>query len=159
VTDPWALIRDQEAQRLAVAAGDYVVRLTGTDTGGALSIVEFVLAPGAVGAAAHVHHGHEEGFVVLSGRVRFALGGRTGDSTGADVQEVVAGESAVAWVPRGLRHAFANPDDVPARILGLFSPAGYEGYFVQMAEALARGDLLDDAALGQLRANYATTTG
>jgi hypothetical protein len=28
-----------------------------------------------------------------------------------------------------------------------------------MAEALARGDLLDDAALGQLRANYATTTG
>jgi len=159
VTDPWTFIGDQDAQRFAVPWGECVVRLPGVATGGALSIVSFDLAPGAVGAAPHVHHGHEEGFLVLSGRVRFSLGGGSGDAVGEPVRDVVAGESDVAWVPRGVRHGFANVDEAPARILGLFTPAGYETYFLEVAHALARGELLDDEALGRLRSKYATTTG
>ncbi len=39
--------------------------------------------------------------------------------------------------PRGIAHAFWNPSDVPARIVELIVPAGVEGYFREMAPAMA----------------------
>ncbi len=164
MTDPWALINSDDARRLTVAAGEVVVRLPGSATAGALSIVEFDLAAHVVGAAPHVHQAHDEGFLVLSGRVHFILGGSGPAMTGGldaapVVREVVAGESAVAWIPRGVRHGFANPDDTPTRLLGFFSPSGYETYFVEMAATMARGEVFDDEALASLRAKYATVTG
>lgn len=164
VTDPWTLITNDDARRLTVAAGEVVVRLPGSVTAGALSIVEFDLPAHAVGAAAHVHQAHDEGFLVLSGRVQFVLGGSGPAMSDGEVaapveREVVAGESALAWIPRGVRHGFANPDDTPTKLLGFFSPSGYETYFVEMAEAISRGEVFDSDALAALRAKYATVTG
>ena len=36
-------------------------------------------------------------------------------------------------MPRGLGHAFANPHDEPARLLNIFTPAGYENFFGELA--------------------------
>ena len=37
-------------------------------------------------------------------------------------EEVEAGPGSFFLAPRGIRHAFRNPGDIPVRVLGLWSP-------------------------------------
>jgi uncharacterized RmlC-like cupin family protein len=37
------------------------------------------------------------------------------------------------FLPRGVRHAFANPFDQAARIISVVSPGGLEGYYRDLA--------------------------
>ena len=41
------------------------------------------------------------------------------------------------FVPKGLEHAFWNGGATEARLLSTISPAGFEGYFEELAEGLA----------------------
>jgi hypothetical protein len=43
-------------------------------------------------------------------------------------------------IPRGTRHTFWNDSDEPARVLELFTPAGLEGWFAELAELVGSGD-------------------
>jgi hypothetical protein len=54
---------------------------------------------------------------------------------GDHIVEAVAGDLVVK--PRGIPHAFWNASEAPARIVELIVPAGFEGYFRQMAPVLA----------------------
>ena len=69
------------------------------------------LTPGAPGMRWHMHYGAEEMFFVLSGRVVF----RTIEGE----EELTAGDFASC--PEGLAglHAYSNPYDEPARVLGI----------------------------------------
>ncbi|SHE98927.1 cupin domain-containing protein [Streptoalloteichus hindustanus] len=138
----------EDGERLRAPAGEYVVRLPGSATGGALSIVEFRFPPGALGAAPHVHHGHEEYFYVLDGEVTFDVdrGART-----------VGAGGAVA-VPRGVAHGFRNEGTAWARCLFVLTPAGYEDYFRAIDRALTHGEELTGDRLAALRARFATET-
>ncbi|WP_067488517.1 cupin domain-containing protein [Actinomadura hibisca] len=142
-----ALITPDEAERLRAPAGEYLVRLSGEHTGGSLAIVEYTFPPGALGAAPHVHHGHEEHFQILDGEIAFDL---------ADGVRTVGAGGTVS-VPRGVAHGFRNASSGWARCLFILTPAGYENYFREIHRALEKGEELDAARLTELRAAYNTT--
>ena len=96
------------------------IRIGGDDSGGALSVLESIVAPGA--ATPLHHHAAQETFLVLSGRLRLICGGVARDLT--------TGSGAI--VPGGAHHGFINLSGAPVRMLALFSPGGIEGLFIQL---------------------------
>jgi hypothetical protein len=50
-------------------------------------------------------------------------------------------------VPRGVVHAFWNPGNVPATMVMVISPAGFEAYFRELSDGLAAAGESADAAL------------
>ena len=69
------------------------------------------LTPGAPGMRWHMHYGAEEMFFVLSGRVVF----RTIEGE----EELTAGDFVSCPEGRAGLHAYSNPYDEPARVLGI----------------------------------------
>ncbi|GAA3576486.1 hypothetical protein GCM10022235_52900 [Kribbella ginsengisoli] len=136
-----------DGEVLELPFGVFTVRISGSQTGGALSVVESVLSAGALGAAPHVHHGHEEYFLVTDGEVTF--------DTADGVLAVGAGGSVA--VPRGQAHGYRNASSSVARLTTLFTPAGYENYFRAVASAAASGVEITPSLLNELRAEQRTT--
>jgi mannose-6-phosphate isomerase-like protein (cupin superfamily) len=89
------------------------------------AIVHHPLAPHALAAPLHRHHNEDE--------LSFVLKGRLGAMLGDDVVRVETG----TWVfkPRGQWHSFWNDGDVPCEIIEILSPAGFENYFREVANA------------------------
>ena len=56
--------------------------------------------------------------------------------------------------PRGIPHTFWNPTDQPARLLEIISPAGFDGFFRELASALATPGEPDIAAMDALDDRY-----
>jgi quercetin dioxygenase-like cupin family protein len=111
--------------------------LQGAHTGGGFALVEVPIAPRALGAEAHTHTREDEWSYVLEGEVGFLLG----------ETELVARAGDLVPKPRGLRHAFWNAGDAPARVLEMITPAGFEGFFDQAsAIATEHPDPEDEAA-------------
>ncbi|HEY1598807.1 MAG TPA: cupin domain-containing protein [Pirellulales bacterium] len=121
-------------QRIAISPGDgrsvslggmeVVFKVSGADTGGAFAIVEHPIDPGRL-VLPHVHVREDEYSYVLQG----TIGARVGD------QEVIAGPGSYLFKPRGFMHTFWNAGPEPARLLEIISPAGFERYFAELAEA------------------------
>ena len=101
-----------------------VFKLSGAETRGAFAVVEHPIEPGRL-VLPHVHVLEDEYSYVLDG----TIGARVGD------HEVVAGQGSYVIKPRGLMHTFWNAGPGPARLLELISPAGFEKYFAELAEA------------------------
>jgi quercetin dioxygenase-like cupin family protein len=92
-----------------------VLRVTGDQTHGGLTVIEVTMGPGAM-APSHVHHREEETFWVLEGSLTFQIG----------EEEVEAATGDVVVGPRDVPHRFrAGPQG--ARLLFLLTPAGLEG--------------------------------
>ncbi|MFD1149219.1 cupin domain-containing protein [Saccharothrix hoggarensis] len=139
--------RSGDVEELPAVGGSYRVRLAGGDTGGRLAVVELTLDPGALGAAPHVHHSHEEDFVVLDGAITFDT---------ASGPEVIDAGGALA-VPRGTPHGFRNATGQPAKCLMIFTPAGYEDFFREVSRMVAAGRRATAAELDALRADFDTS--
>jgi quercetin dioxygenase-like cupin family protein len=105
------------------------LKVVGQDTGGAFALAEFDAPPGYAGPPPHRHQETDEAFYVLQGEFRLQVEGET----------VRAGPGAFVFVPRGVRHTYANPGPDPARLLLLLSPAGFERYFLDLSAAVAAG--------------------
>lgn len=103
-------------------------KLWGEDTGGALAIVEHPFPVGAL-VAPHLHTREDEYSIVLAGEIGF----RSGD------REVVLGPGGYIAKPRGELHAMWNAGAVPARMIEIISPAGFEHFFREVAELIAAG--------------------
>jgi mannose-6-phosphate isomerase-like protein (cupin superfamily) len=117
--------------------------IDGAETGGGFSLVEHPMPPRALAAPLHRHSREDEYSFVLEGRVGALLGddvvyGRPGD---------------LIFKPRGQWHTFWNADDVPARILEMISPAGFEKYFAEVVGLLRTGPP-DPTALGEIAHRY-----
>jgi len=117
-----------------------VFKIDGADAGGALSIVEHPFEVGAL-VPPHVHTLEDEFSIVLEGQIGF----RSGD------QEVVLGPGGYIVKPRGEVHAMWNAGSVPARMIEVISPAGFEGFFRELSDMTATGpvELPAIADLGQ----------
>ena len=98
------------------------VLLHGQQTGGALSLVEITVPAGSAGPPLH-RHDFDEAFYLLQGELVL----RVGDV----VTTRTAGE--LAFAPRGVPHALANPGDAAARYLLVCTPAGFERHFARLA--------------------------
>ncbi|MEA2171942.1 MAG: hypothetical protein QOF76_5242 [Solirubrobacteraceae bacterium] len=138
--------------RLSAGEGDSV-SLRGTavtfkvksDQAEGMSCTEWVAAPG-FDTGLHVHERLEETWYILDGQLEFRLGEETFDaSTGACV-----------FVAPQVPHAFANRGQAPARFLLMTSPSTHDGYFIELAEILARSGPPDSDAIAALRTKYDT---
>ena len=111
-------------------------KLDGVDSGGALSVVEHPFAVGAL-VPPHVHTREDEFSIVLEGEIGFR----------SEDQEVVLGAGGYIVKPRGEVHAMWNAGSVPARMIEIISPAGFERFFEELADANEAGSI--DPALMQ----------
>jgi len=113
------IVRPGEGKTGGLAPGIGVAfKIDGEDTRGALSIVEHPFAVGAL-VPPHVHTLEDEISIVLEGDIGFR----------SEDQEVVLGPGGYIIKPRGEIHAMWNAGAVPARMIEVISPAGFERFF------------------------------
>ena len=98
------------------------IKANGEQTDGRSSLVE-ILAPEGYGSGLHVHHREDEGFWILEGELTFYVGDRT----------LKARPGSFLFGPKDIPHAF-TVDSGPARLLFLFTPAGFEDLIREMGE-------------------------
>jgi quercetin dioxygenase-like cupin family protein len=120
------------------------VKLAGEATGG-VSIVEHTFAPGVL-VPPHRHAREDEISCVIEGEIGFRSDGR----------EVALGAGGYIVKPRGELHSMWNAGPGPARMIEIVSPAGFEGYFVELAEATAAagGGRPDPSVIGAVAERY-----
>ncbi len=99
-----------------------VVKADGALTEGRLSLTVVTRGPGFAGPPAHRHLRNDEAFFVLEGDFTF----RVGDET------VNVGPGGFVFVSMGAVHTFVNQGTTPGRMLQIFSPADFEGYFEEL---------------------------
>jgi quercetin dioxygenase-like cupin family protein len=107
--------------------GTAVMKVTAAETDGKWSMVDFTANPG-MQTVLHRHRMTDETFYVVEGEFKFYVDGKmytlhTGD---------------MADVPRMTPHAFANLTNKPARLLGTFTPSGFEKFFALTAELVKK---------------------
>src|SRR5688572_25994747 len=117
-------------------------KIDGEDTAGALSVVEHPFAVGAL-VRPHVHTREDEISIVLEGRIGFR----------SEDQEVVLGPGGYIVKPRNQVHAMWNAGNVPARMIEIISPAGFEGFFRGFADLNDAGPI-DLAKVAELAAAH-----
>lgn len=111
------------------------VLATSETTGGKYGLVDMIEVAAGDMPPLHVHHTHDEGFLLLEGELSLFLPDR----------EVALGPGEFVLAPRGVPHTY-QVGEAPARWLVLSTPAGFE-QFVQ-----------DVAALDELTPHTLTTT-
>ncbi len=104
-------------------------KIDGSSTEKRFSVVHHPLAPRALAAPLHYHHNEDEYSFVLRG----SLGAMLGDDV------VVAQPGSWVFKPRGQWHTFWNAGDQPGEIIEVISPAGFEHFFHELADAWGRG--------------------
>lgn len=90
-------------------------------TGGAFTLIDYVMR-GDVGPPAHYHAETDEAFFVLEGSFEVEV----------DDRRCTANAGDYVFVPRGSVHRARRLGGEPGRILMLFVPAGFEGYFREL---------------------------
>jgi quercetin dioxygenase-like cupin family protein len=129
IEPPLTVVQPGEGREGGLAPGIGVqFKLWGEDTGGALSVVEHPFEVGAL-VPPHIHTKEDEYSIVLEGEIGF----RSGD------REVVLGGGGYITKPRGEVHAMWNAGSVPARMIEIISPAGFEHFFRELADMTAAG--------------------
>lgn len=124
-----------------------VFKLSGADTGGAVSVVEHPFEVGAL-VPPHIHTREDEYSIVLEGEIGF----RSGD------REAVLGSGGYITKPRNEMHAMWNAGSTPARMIEIISPAGFEGFFAELADLVATGAFTMDS-MGELASGYGLSFG
>lgn len=126
---PLTVVRPGEGRAADLGDGVGVVfKLAGADTGGSIAVVEHPFAVGAY-VSAHLHTREDEYSIVTDGEIGFRSGER----------EAVLGPGGYITKPRGEMHAMWNAGRTPARMIEIISPAGFEGFFRDVADLAAAG--------------------
>ena len=119
----------------------------GSHTGHRLGLVVATLPPGPAQPPQHIHHEHEEVFIVTVGKVRF--------TSGDDHVDVDAGTVAVVAI--GVPHTFSNPFDDKAVFIGTMTPDLYIQYFRDLGQLpVDHQGMLNPADIARTMARYAT---
>jgi mannose-6-phosphate isomerase-like protein (cupin superfamily) len=103
-------------------------KLWGKNTNGEVSIVEHPFPVGAL-VPPHLHTREDEYSIVTQGEIGF----RSGD------REVVLASGGYITKPRGEMHTMWNAGKVPAHMIEIISPAGFEKFFQELSDLLAEG--------------------
>lgn len=121
---PYAFQRD-EGRRLQLCAATVLIKASGEQTGGAFNLLEATCPPGYA-TPLHIHYTEDVAVYVLEGALTFFWG--------SERQAAAAG--GYFFQPRGIPHGFRVEGVVPAQILYLTVPAGFD-CFVSEHERLA----------------------
>jgi mannose-6-phosphate isomerase-like protein (cupin superfamily) len=132
------VLQKGEGRSIDLGAFAMTVKASGSETGGAFSLLESN-EPAGFGPPLLIHHDTAEAFYVVDGEyIIFLPSG-----------EVRCPKGAFIFIPAGIEHGF-RVGDVHSK-LNFYVPAAMVGYFDEMAAA--SGDL-DDTQLGALAAKY-----
>jgi quercetin dioxygenase-like cupin family protein len=112
-----------------IQAGAITIKflLTKDDTGGALTMFEATVPPGAGVGVPHYHSGWEETVYGIEGVTTLTVAGKRID--------VKAGDALV--ISRGVVHALKNETDRPARSLAVITPGVLGPEFFREVAAIA----------------------
>jgi mannose-6-phosphate isomerase-like protein (cupin superfamily) len=122
-----------EAEILTFGGLTIAVRASADTTGGAFSIIEEL--PPLFDTPTHIHANEDEYFHIIEGEHVIIVGD----------EEHRLGPGEGVFAPRGVPHAQRRADPGVGRILLVFAPGGFEGFFRHLAAAEAKGDLGEDA--------------
>ncbi len=106
-----------EGKKVPVPGHKITHKVTGADTDGRYSLLEVELD--GEGPPQHIHKNEDEAFYVLEGEIAVLLGEST----------VIAKAGSFVLIPRGTRHTFSRIEKKPAKLLAMFTPAGFEKFF------------------------------
>ncbi|MGN6170350.1 MAG: cupin domain-containing protein [Solirubrobacteraceae bacterium] len=135
--------RPGEGERHSAGSSEIVIKATGEETAGTFFVSETTIAPGFPGPPPHRHERLVDMFYVLEGVLTVRLGEET--------QQLEKG--SFACVPAGVVHTFSNPSDSSVRFLNFNTPAGWENYMRDLAEAAKAGPLSPDV-IGRVASRY-----
>ncbi len=130
-------------ERLRFSDAEFLIKASADTTAGAFSIVEEI-AP--LDTPLHVHEHEDELFVVFEGEHVFRCG----------EEEFDVGPGAVVFAPRGVSHAHRRVVPRTGRFLTMVSPAGFEGFFRELAAAERDGSI-GPAAYAEVSERYGIT--
>jgi quercetin dioxygenase-like cupin family protein len=116
-----------EGDAFWLLGGLYEVKVSGAESGGALSMIEMHL-PAGLGPPPHRHPG-DESVYVLDGRIRYHIEGETFEGL----------PGASFHVPRGTLENFEPVEE--SRLLVTYTPGGIEGFFAEAGESAPRREL------------------
>lgn len=115
-----------DGERIEFSGAEFVVRATGETTGGAFSIIEEI---DPLDTPRHMHSNEDELWYILEGEHIFQIGD----------DEVTAGPGDIVFAPRGVPHSQRRVTPRTGRFLEFYTPAGFEGFFRELAEAEQSG--------------------
>lgn len=123
------VIPPDAGQLLSMAPGrSSLLKLLTAETRG--SVMLFVeTAPPGTETTFHLHRASDEVAYVLSGEITFKIGDAV----------TVGGAGCVAFLPRGVAHAWKNTGAQTGRILFLYTPAEAGGFFEEQLETPLTG--------------------
>jgi quercetin dioxygenase-like cupin family protein len=125
---PVTVLAAPHAPERSIGSIGVAFRLGGEHTGGQLAVVEHPFPPGAL-VPPHVHTREDEFSIVTAGAIGFR--------SGAD--EVVLEAGGYISKPRGELHTMWNAGPVEARMIEIITPAGFERFFLELADLFAAG--------------------
>jgi quercetin dioxygenase-like cupin family protein len=132
-----------EGEHHDAGAAQIFIKADGEHTGGSFYLAESTLAPGFAGPPPHRHRRLHDMFYVLEGTLTLLLGEET----------VEAGPGSFACVPPGVVPTFRNDSDGAVRLLNFNTPAGFEHYMRDLAEAARSAPLTPDV-IGSVASRY-----
>jgi mannose-6-phosphate isomerase-like protein (cupin superfamily) len=140
------LISPDEGVHLSIL--DITHKVTAEDFGGAFTITEAGLPPGAM-IPPHTHTREDECNFVLEGELTFDVGGEI----------VVASAGSFVLKPRGVYHAFCNTGTGPNRHLEIHTPGEFEDYYDEYERIVqsAMGEEERTKARAELGERYGVT--
>ena len=119
------------------------VLLSGSETGGLQAVFEDIVHPG-LGPGRHIHHKQDETFLFLEGIFDVEIDG--------ELFRMKAGD--VAFIPKGVVHAWKNVGEGLARLRYIFSPAlTIEQMFRDLNDAQANGGVTEEV-MKQIAKSY-----
>jgi quercetin dioxygenase-like cupin family protein len=142
VAPPLTIVRPGEGREGTLGAIGVVFKLWGRDTGDSVAVVEHPFGVGAL-VPPHLHTREDEYSIVTEGEIGF----RSGD------REVVLPAGGYITKPRGEMHTMWNAGTIPARMIEIISPAGFDDFFREMADAVESGPLTAEI-MGDLAERY-----
>ena len=116
------VVAPREGTHLDVLGDVITVLVSGRETNGAFTVLTEKSQPGG-GTPLHTHHNEDEALYVLEGEYDI----RCGDDT------VSAKPGSFVFAPREVPHKLTNVSSAPGTILGVVSPAGFEGFFEEVS--------------------------
>jgi mannose-6-phosphate isomerase-like protein (cupin superfamily) len=119
-------------ERLQFSDAEFIVKASADTTAGAFTIIEEV-AP--LDTPLHAHKNEDELFYVLEGEHVFQCGD----------EEFHVGPGGMVFAPRGVPHAHRRVVPRTGRFLTMTYPAGFEGFFRELADAERAGSSMPEA--------------
>lgn len=131
---PYLLHRD-EGQIPQSLGAQISVKATTEQTGGAFNLFEATCPPGYT-TSLHIHYVEDVAVYVLEGTLTFFWGN--------EKKEAIAG--TYFYQPRGTPHGFRVEGGMPARILYMTIPAGFDRFVIEQEITAPKCVLEKDAA-------------